>query len=76
MAVAITFALTDGAILMTDGRRTNLQDDSIITGAGGKDSWPDSIDISRHLRIGNQVLDSLWSRRKNRVLDNSPRIFL
>ena len=34
MAVAITFALTDGAILMTDGRRTNLQDDSIITGAG------------------------------------------
>ncbi len=52
MTVAITFALTDGGILMTDGRRTNLQDDSIVTDARGKDSWPDSIDISRHLRIG------------------------
>lgn len=36
MTVAITFALTDGAILMTDGRRTNLQTDLVVTDAGVK----------------------------------------
>jgi len=36
MTVAIAFALTDGAILMTDGRRTNLETDEIQTNSAEK----------------------------------------